>query len=125
MCSCPSPSSRALIGERVRDKIAASKRKGMWVGGPVPAAKEVGIKYDIDIWARVFAPKDVSKEVVDKLAATLDKALDDPAVAKRLADLGASIPAKKERNPAEFDRFVRAEIARLSPILKAASANPN
>jgi site-specific DNA recombinase len=27
---------REVIGERVRDKIAASKRKGMWVGGPVP-----------------------------------------------------------------------------------------
>jgi len=25
-----------VIGERVRDKIAASKRKGIWVGGPVP-----------------------------------------------------------------------------------------
>jgi site-specific DNA recombinase len=27
---------REVIGERVRDKIAASKRKGIWVGGPVP-----------------------------------------------------------------------------------------
>jgi Recombinase/Resolvase, N terminal domain len=27
---------REMIGERVRDKIAASKRKGLWVGGPVP-----------------------------------------------------------------------------------------
>src|SRR5256886_1487155 len=27
---------RELIGERVRDKIAASKRKGIWVGGPLP-----------------------------------------------------------------------------------------
>src|SRR5947199_5146619 len=27
---------RELIVERVRDKIAASKRKGIWVGGPVP-----------------------------------------------------------------------------------------
>ncbi len=27
---------REVIGERVRDKIAASKKKGMWVGGPVP-----------------------------------------------------------------------------------------
>jgi site-specific DNA recombinase len=27
---------RELIGERVRDKIAASKRKGLWVGGPLP-----------------------------------------------------------------------------------------
>jgi DNA invertase Pin-like site-specific DNA recombinase len=27
---------REVIGERVRDKIAASKSKGIWVGGPVP-----------------------------------------------------------------------------------------
>ena len=29
---------RELIGERVRDKIAASKRKGLWVGGPFRSA---------------------------------------------------------------------------------------
>ena len=29
---------RELIGERVRDKIAASKRKGIWVGGPAAGA---------------------------------------------------------------------------------------
>src|ERR1700693_5020655 len=27
---------REVIGQRVRDKIAASKRKGIWVGGPIP-----------------------------------------------------------------------------------------
>jgi site-specific DNA recombinase len=27
---------REVIGERVRDKIAASKTKGLWVGGPIP-----------------------------------------------------------------------------------------
>ena len=27
---------REVIGERVRDKISASKRKGLWVGGPLP-----------------------------------------------------------------------------------------
>src|SRR4029077_3218827 len=27
---------REVIGERVRDKIAASNRKGLWVGGIVP-----------------------------------------------------------------------------------------
>jgi site-specific DNA recombinase len=27
---------REVIGERVRDKIAASKQKGIWVGGPIP-----------------------------------------------------------------------------------------
>ena len=49
-------------------------------------------------------------------AAALDKALDDPAVVKRLGDLGGSIPAKEERNPATFDRLVKAEIACWSPI---------
>lgn len=27
---------REVSGERIRDKVAASKRKGMWMGGPVP-----------------------------------------------------------------------------------------
>src|SRR5204862_1097583 len=27
---------RELTGERIRDKIAASKKKGIWMGGPVP-----------------------------------------------------------------------------------------
>ena len=35
---------REVIGERVRDKIAASKRKGIWVGGPVPLGYQVGDK---------------------------------------------------------------------------------
>jgi DNA invertase Pin-like site-specific DNA recombinase len=46
---------REVTGERIRDKIAASKRKGMWMGGPIPLgydlqdrklvpnAKEVGL----------------------------------------------------------------------------------
>ena len=32
---------REVISERVRDKIAASKRKGMWMGGPVPLGYDV------------------------------------------------------------------------------------
>jgi site-specific DNA recombinase len=35
---------REVIGERVRDKIAASKRKGIWVGGPVPLGYAVAEK---------------------------------------------------------------------------------
>lgn len=33
---------REVTGERIRDKIAASKRKGLWMGGPVP------LGYDVD-----------------------------------------------------------------------------
>ena len=29
---------REVTSERIRDKIAASKRKGLWVGGPSPSA---------------------------------------------------------------------------------------
>ena len=88
----------------------------------VPTAKQAGVDYQMSIWAGIFAPKGTPKDVVDRLAAALDKALDDPGVTKRLADLGGSVPGKDERTPAKFDSFVKAEIARWSPILKAASA---
>ena len=32
---------REVTGERIRDKIAASKKKGMWMGGPVPLGYKV------------------------------------------------------------------------------------
>src|SRR3546814_19320938 len=32
---------REVTGERIRDKIAASKRKGMWMGGTVPLGYDV------------------------------------------------------------------------------------
>ena len=87
----------------------------------IPSAKEGGINYQMSIWAGIFAPKGTPKEIVAKLATALDKALDAPAVRKRLADLGGSIPTKQERTPASFTRLVKAEIARWSPMLKAAS----
>ena len=108
----------------IKGYVVASQQR-LAVLPDVASAKEAGIKYDMSIWAGIFAPKGVNKEVVDKLAAALNKALDDPAVQKRLADLGGSLPTKAERNPATFDRLVKAEIVRWSPILKAASAGSN
>lgn len=32
---------REVTGERIRDKVAASKRKGIWMGGPVPLGYDV------------------------------------------------------------------------------------
>jgi tripartite-type tricarboxylate transporter receptor subunit TctC len=87
----------------------------------VPAATEGGLDFQMSIWAGIFAPKGTPKPVIDKLAAALDKALDDPGVTKKLTDLGGSVPPKAERDPAKFDSFVKAEIARWSPILKAAN----
>ena len=47
---------REVISERVRDKIAASKRKGMWMGGPVPLG--------YDVVARKLIPNDAEAETV-------------------------------------------------------------
>lgn len=33
---------REVTGERIRDKVAASKKKGMWMGGPVPLGYDLG-----------------------------------------------------------------------------------
>jgi len=87
----------------------------------VPTAKEAGVNYQMSIWAGIFAPKGTPKGTIDKLAVALNQALDDPGVQTRLADLGGSLPSKGERTPAKFNSFVKAEIARWSPILKAAN----
>jgi tripartite-type tricarboxylate transporter receptor subunit TctC len=87
----------------------------------VPTAKELGVNYRMSIWAGMFAPKGTPAAVVAKLGGALDKALDDAAVQQRIKNLGGSIPAKAERNPAAFDRYVKAEISRWAPILKAAA----
>jgi tripartite-type tricarboxylate transporter receptor subunit TctC len=87
----------------------------------VPTAKEAGVNYQMSIWAGIFAPRGTSEPIVAKLGDALDKALDDPAVRKRIGDLGGSIPDKQERNPAAFDNYVKAEVARWAPILKATS----
>ena len=89
----------------------------------IPSAKEGGINYQMSIWAGIFAPKGTPKEIIAKLAAVLDKAMDDPAVRKRVAALGGSIPPKQDRSPANFARLVKAEIARWSPILKDPTTN--
>ena len=40
-CAPPSFLMREITGEQIRDKVAASKRKGIWMGGAVPLAYRV------------------------------------------------------------------------------------
>ena len=92
----------------------------------VPSAKEVGANaYQINIWSAIFAPKDTPKPVADKLSDALNKALDDPAMAKRLLDLGGTAPPKADRGPAYLAKLLKADIARWDPILKAVAAKMN
>ena len=49
----------------------------------VPTAKEVGVDYEMSIWAGIFAPKSTPEPIVNKLAVALDKSLDDTGVAAK------------------------------------------
>ncbi|MFZ3250189.1 MAG: tripartite tricarboxylate transporter substrate-binding protein [Pseudolabrys sp.] len=92
----------------------------------VPSAKEVGAKeFQINIWSAIFAPKDTPKPALDKLSDALNKALDDPAVAKRLLELGGTVPPKAERGPAYLANLLKTDIARWNPVLKAAAEKTN
>lgn len=89
----------------------------------VPSAKEAGLAdYQISIWSAIFAPKGTPKPIVDKLSEALNKALDDPAVIKRLADLGGTVPPKADRGPDYLQKSLKADIARWDPVLKKAMA---
>ncbi len=89
----------------------------------VPTTKEAGLpEYEVSAWNALFAPKNTPKDIVTKLNQTLVKALDDPATRKRLLDLGSVLPQGNERSPEALAELVRKEVARWTPILKAAGA---
>ena len=56
---------RELIGERVRDKIAASKRKGLWVGGPVPLGYAAVDKKIVVVPAEAEAVRTIFERYLD------------------------------------------------------------
>mgnify|MGYP001453096075 CR=1 FL=1 len=90
----------------------------------VPTTKEAGLPdYQVSAWNAVFAPKGTSPEIVAKLNDALVKALDDEGTRKRLLDLGGVIPSKEERTPAALQKLVESEVARWTPVLKAAGAS--
>jgi putative tricarboxylic transport membrane protein len=87
----------------------------------VPTTTEAGLPdYEVSAWNALFAPKGTPKEIVTKLNETLSKALDDEATKKRLLDLGSVLPEGKGRSPEALHELVVSEVARWTPILKAA-----
>ena len=88
----------------------------------VPTTKEAGLPdFQVSAWNALFAPKGVPKEIAAKLNDTLVKALDDEATRKRLLELGSVIPDKAGRSPEALQKLVESEVARWTPILKAAA----
>ena len=89
----------------------------------VPTAKEAGLpEFQASAWNALFAPKGTPKAAVDKLAAALNKALDDENTRKRLLELGSDIPGPDRRGPQALANLVKSEIAKWSPIIKASGA---
>jgi tripartite-type tricarboxylate transporter receptor subunit TctC len=88
----------------------------------VPTSKEAGLsEFQASGWLALFSPKATPKPVLDKLTDALDKALDDDNSRKRLLDLGNEIPDKASRGSQPLAALVKSEIARWTPIIKAAN----
>src|SRR6185295_17191692 len=90
----------------------------------VPTTKEAGVDFIFSAWNAMVAPKGTPKEIVAKLSAALNKALDDPGINKRYAELGSTAPQGADRGPAGLQKLVESEMARITPVLKAAMAEP-
>jgi tripartite-type tricarboxylate transporter receptor subunit TctC len=92
----------------------------------VPTTKEAGLsEFQASAWNALFAPKGTPKPIVDKLSQALDKALEDDATRKRLLELGSDIPGKGRRGGTALVDLVKREIAKWSPVIKAAGATIN
>jgi tripartite-type tricarboxylate transporter receptor subunit TctC len=86
----------------------------------VPTTGEGGVDFIFSAWNAMVAPKGTPKEIVAMLADALGKALDDPTIQKRYVELGSSAPKSAERGPAGLQKLVESEVARITPVIKAA-----
>ena len=87
----------------------------------VPTLASSGLKnFEVTVWHGLYAPKGTPADVLAKLNGALKVALKDPEFIKKQEGLGAVVVTDKRVEPAEHKRFVASEIAKWSPIIKAA-----
>ena len=83
----------------------------------VPTLQELGLKdFEAVTPSGLLAPASTPAEIVKTLNAALNKALADPAIAKRLAELGSEV---RPMSAAEFGKFLREEEGKLKALVKA------
>jgi tripartite-type tricarboxylate transporter receptor subunit TctC len=87
----------------------------------VPAMAEVLPGYEMTSWTAMIGPANIKADLVAQINALTGKALTDPALKARYADLGAT---PWPVSPAEIKAFRDSEEARLLPIMKAAGIKP-
>jgi tripartite-type tricarboxylate transporter receptor subunit TctC len=91
----------------------------------VPSAPEAGVPdYIFQGWNAIFAPRGTPAAVVQKLDEALRAALADPAIRKRIEDLGSIPAAADQMGPEALSRMVRSEVDRWATVVRAAGIQP-
>ena len=112
----------AMKGKTIKGFVVSGDAPSPALPG-IPSAKQAGIpEFSLNIWSAMYAPKGTPKDVIAKLASALDKTLEDPAVAKRMVELGGAVPSKAERGPSHLASVLKTDMAKWHPILQAAMA---
>ena len=83
----------------------------------VPTMRESGIDVEVTVWYAVLAPAATPREIVGTLAGAIMKAARSPDIRQRLLDQGAEPVGSTTE---EFDRVLRAEVAKWQEVIGAA-----
>jgi tripartite-type tricarboxylate transporter receptor subunit TctC len=87
----------------------------------VPTVDEAGLPgFHMTLWSGLWVPKGTPREIVARLNAATEDALNDPAVQKQLGNLGLQMPDKTKSAPEDLGAWQKAEIAKWWPLIKAA-----
>jgi tripartite-type tricarboxylate transporter receptor subunit TctC len=85
----------------------------------VPTVAEAGVPgYEAVIWLGLMAPAGTPKAIVDKLNAEITKILNRSDVKEAWAKQGAT---PMLMTPAEFDKYLRADIEKWAKVIKTAN----
>lgn len=89
----------------------------------LPTIAEAGVPgYEATQWYGILAPAGTPRAIVSKLHQGIAQALTRPEVKERLA---ADAAEPVGNTPEEFGAFIKAEIARWAPVIKASGARPD
>jgi tripartite-type tricarboxylate transporter receptor subunit TctC len=84
----------------------------------VPTVDEAGVPgYEATIWLGIMAPKGTPQPIVDRLNAEINKVLNRPDVKEAWAKQGVETLVM---TPAEFDKYLRADIDKWAKVIKDA-----
>ena len=122
MCDQTTNTSSQIEAKKIKAfAVTTPKRLTTPALKDLPTLQESGLKdFQVTIWHGLYAPKGTPADVQKKLNDALKVALKDPEFIKKQEGLGAVVVSDKRVEPAEHKKFVAAEIAKFSPVIKAA-----